>query len=664
MSERREAEGEGGCELLATKLAPPRLRAPLVPRPRLMERLDAGLDRRLTLVCAPAGSGKTTLVAAWLADRRAGGGPPYAWVSLEPEDDDPVRFWRYVLAAADGVGADAGAAASRLLQAQQPPWEAVLVAFLNALSALPERRVLVLEDYHALAAERIHEQVAWLVDHLPPTLHLVVVSRAEPPLPLARLRARGDVAEVGPADLRFRRGETRRFLAEAAPALAGEREAAILARTTGGWAAGLRLAALALQGKSGDEARRALASFGGGHRHVRDYLAAEVLAAQPEAVQEFLLRTAFLGRLTPALCDAVTGGSGAAAVLEEVERARLFVVALGEEGGRTWYRFHALFAEAVRECALQRFGEAGVRALYDRASRWHEAEGMPAEAVEAALTARAFERAAALMERVARPELMRNTYATLRRWLDALPAEVLERRPRLCFVHAVSLLFTSDRRDPAALAPVEVPLRRAEAAWAAGDGGGRPWGELSVLRSMVAFWRGDLARMGAAARAGLEELDPEENQWRGIALVFVAFDEVRAGRVAEARRLLVESLARCDAAGNVYGSCSALHMLGDVCALQGETGEAAAYYDRVLARLAETPLNPKQSAYTGGRARLGAAALAWERNDAATAERGAEEAEAVARVSGDDELWAQATLLRARIAFARGEAGDALQGLH
>jgi len=656
--------GDGGGELLSTKLAPPRLRAPLVTRRGLTERLDAGLDRRLTLVCAPAGSGKTTLVAGWLAERGAAGGPAHAWVSLEPEDDDPARFWRYVLAAAEGFGASVGGAAARLLRAQQPPWEAVLTAFLNALAALPGRCVLVLEDYHALASERIHEQVAFLVDHLPPTLHLVLVTRAEPALPLARLRARGEVAELGPDDLRFSAEETRSFLAQVAPSLAGGGDAARLARSTGGWAAGLRLAALAIQGKPDREARRSLEAFGGGHRHVRDYLASEVLATQPEPVREFLLRTAFLGRLTPALCDAVTGGSGAAALLEEVERARLFVVALGDEGGRTWYRFHALFADAVRECALQRFGDEGVRALHERASRWHEEHGMLGEAVEAALTARAFPRAAGLMERVARPELMQNTYATLRRWLDALPVEVIERRPRLCFLHAVALLFTSDRRDPAALAPVEVPLRRAEAAWESGENGGQPWGELSVLRSMVAFWRGDLPRMAAAARAGLEQLPPEESQWRGIALVFVAYLEVRAGRLGEARRLAEESRARCEAAGNVYGSCSALLMLGDVCAMRGEAGEAAAFYEQVLARLAETPLNPKQSAYTGGRARLGLAALSWDRNDAVSAARQAEEAYAIARVAGDDELWAQSSLLLARMAFARGEAGDALRELH
>jgi LuxR family transcriptional regulator, maltose regulon positive regulatory protein len=448
------------AELLRTKLAPPRLPSLLVPRQALLDRLEAGLARKLTLVVAPAGFGKSTLVPAWLAAR---GGPapspagaPAGWVSLEAGDNDPVRFWNYFFIVCRGFQPSLGKAAlSALRAAQAPALEALLTPFLNELARLAPagRRLLVLEDYHAISTPAIHESLAFLIDHLPPTLHLVLISRTQPPLPLARWRARDELSELTAAELRFSPAETGAFVKQVLLRAPAPEVLARLQARTEGWVTGLRVVALAVQNRPDPAAADSfMAGFSGGHRHVLEYLVGEVLASQPEPVQQFLLQTSGLSRLTASLCDAVINQPGSARLLERLERDNVFLVSL--EG--QWYRYHTLFAEAMHAYARSLLGEDTLRGVQLRASHWYEAHGLSPEAIEPALAAGDFERAATLAERSI--ELRgNNEAATLRRWVEQLPPDVLHVHPSLCFSYAFVMLFASGRRSPAT--PATLPAR-------------------------------------------------------------------------------------------------------------------------------------------------------------------------------------------------------------
>src|SRR5215475_3879724 len=365
--------------LVATKFHVPR--AGCVPRPCLLAGLAQGLGRGLTVVCTPAGFGKTTLLGDWVRRSRR----PVAWLSLDAGDNDPARFWRYVAAALERVCPGIDAPVMALLRGlQRPPLEAVATAVINELTALPEEAgvVLVLDDYHVIEAPPVHESIAFLLDRLPPGLRLVLSSRADPPLPLARLRARGQLAELRAADLRFTVAETAAFLQEVTGLDLSAASVAALQDRTEGWAAGVQLAALSLRGQA--DPARFIAAFAGSHRYVLDYLTEEVLARQPEPVLGFLLGTSVLDRLCGPLCDAVTGRTGSQAVLEELDRANLFVVPLDEE--RRWWRYHHLFADLLR-ARLERARPQRIPGLHRAAAAWHEQYGFADDAVRHALAA-------------------------------------------------------------------------------------------------------------------------------------------------------------------------------------------------------------------------------------------------------------------------------------
>ena len=330
--------------ILATKLHVPAPRPKGRPPPRLIERLNEGLHHKLTLISAPAGFGKTTLVSEWIA----GSGRPAAWLSLDEGDSDPTRFLAYLVAALRSVAANIGEGVSAVLQSpQSPPTESILTALLNEIAAIPETFILVLDDYHVIDAKPVDDALAFLLEHLPPCMHLVIATREDPRLPLARLRARGQMTELRAADLRFTPAETTEFLNRMMGlGLAAEDIAALETRTEG-WIAGLQLAAISMRGH--DDASGFIRSFTGSHGFVLDYLVEEVLERQPESVQTFLLRTSILERLCGPLCDAVLPGSSASgqATLEYLERANLFIVSLDNE--RRWYRYHHLFAELLRQ---------------------------------------------------------------------------------------------------------------------------------------------------------------------------------------------------------------------------------------------------------------------------------------------------------------------------
>src|SRR4051794_8043929 len=369
--------------LLETKLYLPTPRPGMVPRGRLAERLKAGSSSTLVLVSAPAGFGKTTLLAEWLAAGLATDDGVAAWVSLDAGDNVPATFWTYVVSALRKVCPSVGATALELLAAPQPPpVETVLTTVINDLGGLNHDVVLVLDDYHVVEAVEIHGGIAYLFDHRPPQLHTVIAGRADPPLPLARLRARGELVEVRAADLRFTAEETSAYLNNAMGLDIDAGGVTALEERTEGWIAALKLAALSMQGR--DDQAGFISGFTGDDRYVVDYLVEEVLQRQPDDIRDFLLRTAVLDRLHGALCDAVTGHPGGRALLQRLDRSNLFLVPLDDR--REWYRYHHLFADVLHARLLDE-QPLLVPDLHRRASHWHADRGDSASAIGHALAA-------------------------------------------------------------------------------------------------------------------------------------------------------------------------------------------------------------------------------------------------------------------------------------
>ena len=362
--------------LLETKLYLPRWRPGLVPRPRLIGRLDQAIERKLTLISAPAGFGKTTLLAEWLAAAEAGERPA-AWVSLDQSDNDPTFFFAYLITALQKVQAGVGESALSLLRSPQPPAiETLLGTLLNEIGTISHDFVLVLDDYHLIDAQPVHDGIAFLLDHLPPQMHMIIASRADPPLPLSRLRGRGELAELRASDLRFAPDEAAAFLNEVMGLDLSTQDVTALEARTEGWIAGLQLAALSMQGR--DDVAGFITAFTGNDRYIVDYLVEEVLQRQPERVRSFLLQTSVLSRLSGPLCDAVTGQQGGRAMLEALERANLFVVPLDDK--RQWYRYHHLFADVLHAHAMEEQPER-VPILHRRRTGGCEPNGLPSAAV-------------------------------------------------------------------------------------------------------------------------------------------------------------------------------------------------------------------------------------------------------------------------------------------
>ncbi|MDQ3317343.1 MAG: AAA family ATPase, partial [Actinomycetota bacterium] len=406
--------------ILATKLYVPPPRPKGVLRPRLIERLNEGLDRRLTLLSAPAGFGKTTLVGEWLSSCPQ----PSAWLSLDEGDNDPTRFLAYLVAALQTVAADIGEGVLGALQSPQPPpTESILTALLNEIATAPDDFVLVLDDYHVIDAKPVDDALAFLIEHLPPRVHLVIATREDPNLPLARLRGRGQLGELRAADLRFNPSEAAEFLEGVMGLSLSAEDIAALEDRTEGWIAGLQLAALSMRGR--EDVAGFIRAFAGDNRYVVDYLVEEVLQRQPERVRSFLLQTSILERLSGPLCDAVTGQEGSNALLEALERGNLFVVPLDDR--RHWFRYHHLFADVLRARLMEEQPDR-LTTLHRRASEWYERNGSPTDAIRHALAAEDFERAAGLVE-LAALEMLGSSQETLYRWLMALPDEVVRARP-------------------------------------------------------------------------------------------------------------------------------------------------------------------------------------------------------------------------------------------
>ncbi|HEX9374106.1 MAG TPA: hypothetical protein VF897_24045, partial [Roseiflexaceae bacterium] len=602
----------------------------------------------------------------WVADRRARGDlPPVAWVSLDSGDNDPIRFWRYVLTACRTLEADLEQAAVALLATPASPFapaplEPVLTSFLNAVSRLLGRGILVLEDYHVITEPRIHETVAFVLDHLPATVHVVLLTRGEPPLPLARWRARNELHEVGTADLRFSPDEAATFFQQALAFPLTAEAMRQLDTHLEGWPAGLRLITLALQGHIPEQQiEQALATFVGNHRHLVEYLVTEVLDAQPKALQNFLLQTSVLSRLTGSLCDAVTGRTDSARLLETVERAGLFLLPLG--GSVPWYRYQTFFAEAMQHEARRRLGEDALRACSSRASAWYEQHGMLADSVDAALAAGAGTRAAVLMERFIELQPLAEYYElyTLQRWLVQLPEAVLHAAPALCFAYASVLVFgsASDQLAPPILTQVELLLERAEQGWHSSDNVPR-LGDVLAFRALLAVRQGAIAKAATLARQALVQLPAADRfaKSRVICLGIVGEDARQAGQLDVARQLILEAHALCAATSNRPGLRVITLALAEVCRGQGELHQAAAHYHQVL-------VDAEDDVTDRAKALVGLAQLAFEWNDLDAAARDAQAALDLGQQLADLAIEAHASLVLARVQHARGQTTPALQRL-
>jgi LuxR family maltose regulon positive regulatory protein len=432
--------------LLQTKLYIPPPRPELIARPRLIEQLNAGLHRKLMLISAPAGFGKTTLVSGWIRHT----GLPIAWLFLDKDDNDLTRFLSYLIAALQKVQASPpvsskqapGQAALAMLSAAQPqppPIEAILTALINEIASVPTTFTLALDDYHLIQAQPIHDALTFLLDHLPSNLHLVIITRADPPLPIARLRGRGQLVELRQSDLRFTLEEAAEFLNQVMDLHLSAEDVAALGARTEGWIVGLQLAALSLQDRA--DSHEFIATFSGEHHYVLEYLTEEVVRRQPGPVQRFLVQTSILDRLCGPLCDAVTDGSGSGAMLAHLLHRNLFILPLDDE--HHWYRYHHLFADLLNG-HLRRSRLGDILELHRRAALWHEENGYTSQAVQHALAAQDYQLASRMIVNNWRRMFHQGWVNTAVRWLESLPPELVRRSPPLGIAYCWTLFVRGD----------------------------------------------------------------------------------------------------------------------------------------------------------------------------------------------------------------------------
>ncbi|HLZ23482.1 MAG TPA: LuxR C-terminal-related transcriptional regulator [Ktedonobacterales bacterium] len=656
--------------LLATKLHMTHSRTLLVPRSRLITQLEQSVERLLTVVIAPAGFGKTTLLSQWIADSDT----PATWLSLEPADNEPVRFLTYLIAAIQRLNPQAGIAALSLLRAPQPvPPESILAVLINDLTAsMSGPCILVLDDYHAITTERIHRAMRFLIEHLPPQLHVVLATRADPPLPLARLRASGQLVELRGADLRFTADEAATFLTSVMGLPLSAADIAALADTTEGWIAGLQLAALSMRGQ--DDLSGFITALTGNSRYILEYLTEEVLSRQSDDVQLFLLHTSVLDRLCGPLCDALTGKSDGQAMLERLEAANLFLISLDQE--RRWYRYHHLFADVLRN-RLRQMQPDRIPVLHRLAARWCEENGLSFGAIHHALAGQDFEWAARLIEQRADTMLWkRGEVLTLQGWLESLPDATLRASPRLCLSYAWLLLWSGqvDAVEPLLRAAVthmrgreETPLSLHSESWETvgqeDEARAALVGEIATIQSELARIQGNLPMAIARARKALAILPdtPRRVEMRGISLGILAGAYHTSGDVVAASEVYAEAGSSMQSSGQIV---PALIAFGYLILLQTKLGrlhQAADTYRRTLRLAVE---QRAQALPPLGVAAISMGGVLREWNDLDVAERHVREGIAHCQQwAGLADVTLDGYLSLARICQARGDGEAALDAI-
>ncbi len=570
--------------ILATKLYIPPPRSKVVLRPCLIERLNEGLRSgcKLTIISASAGFGKTTLVSEWVT----GCGQPVAWLSLDEGDNEYLRFLAYLVAALQTLAPKIGAGALAALQAPQPPFiESILTALLNEITTISDNFILVLDDYHTLDSEPVDQILTFLIEHQPPQMHLIIATREDPHLPLARLRVRGQLTELRAADLRFTPAEAADFLNQVMDLNLRDADIAALEARTEGWIAGLQLAALSMQGRS--DTAGFIQAFTGSHRFVLDYLAGEVLERQPERVRNFLLQTAILERLSGSLCDAVTAEEGGRGMLETLERDNLFVVPLDDQ--RQWYRYHHLFAEVLLAHA-QEEQPSQIPLLHKRASAWYEQNNLPAEAIRHALAARDFARAADLIEKIY-PAMDANFQSgTWLGWVRKLPDEVVRARPVLSFEYARALMDRGEfEAGKSWLEDTEQRLEdSADGMIVVDEAQFRTLPvKIALAHSNHAQVQGDIGGAVKYAKLALE-LSPEEDSYsHAMAAVTLGMAYLSRGDLDGAKRALSVWMNYCQKVGNIIFAIATGAYLAGIMVAQGRLREAERTYQQSI-QLAST----------------------------------------------------------------------------
>lgn len=648
-------------DLLITKFTIPPVRARLLPRAPLIERLNQSAALHVALLSAGAGYGKTMLLAAWANQFPR----PVAWLSLDRLDNDPLRFWTAVLAALHTRFAAVAEPALAQMQSPHPPQLVpLLTALINDIATADEEITLVMDDYHVIDEPSIHASLQFLLEHAPACLHLVLSSRVDPPLALSWLRARGQMDELRDSDLRVSEQEAASFLQQVMGVHLSVEDERRLAQRTEGWLAGLQLAALSLAKR--EDAGAWVSAFSGSQRLILDYLQEEILARQATAVRRFLLRVCILPRLNAKLCQAVTGNPASQEMLETLERANLFVTPLDEH--RRWYRLHDLFREALL-ARLQVTRPELAPTLYERAAAWYEQQGLLSDAVEAALKAGAFTRAVGLIERSIDRRGFRNAYHTLCRWLGQLPEGIMQAQPTLSFWYALSTMFTSLRRTPAAWAHIERSLLWAEQGFAAQEQR-EHLGEAWELHAELAFFQDDLANTLALGQQATPLLSAQSLMYATNRLVS-GLEQLFSGNLEMAWQSYLDGRQRSENLGSLTGTLGAWLLLGEACMARGELHEAARYCRQALASADDDPQRVEQQLMTatGGRepfflswAYHNLARLSYEWNDLTTAQDYLAQADELGEdPAGVVHLLTSGGLIRARLLYRLGETAQAAQ---
>lgn len=637
--------------ILATKLYIPPPRPKIVLRPQLTERLNEGVHSKLTLISAPAGFGKTTLVSEWIASC----GRPTAWLSLDEGDNDPARFMIYLIAALQTIAPNIGIGVLKTLRSPQPPpTESILTALLNDITIASDDFILVLDDYHVIDSKPVDNALTFLLEHLPPQMHLIITTREDPQLPLARFRVRNQLTELRVADLRFASSEAAEFLNRVMGLNLSAEDIAALEARTEGWIAGLQLAAISMRGQ--EETASFIKSFTGSHHFVLDYLVEEVLGQQSERIQRFLRRTSILDRLCGSLCDAVLLDSSLAGqeTLEYLERANLFLVPLDNE--RYWYRYHHLFAELLRQRLHQSSATSmeDVTELHRRASIWYEDNGLEIEAFHHAVAANDVERAERLIEGEGMPLQFRGAGVPILNWLESLPKTALDTRPSLWVTYASALIMTGQ------ITLVEEKLQAAEAALATTllntEQEGRNTdliGRIASMRATLAVIQHNVEAIITQSRRALEFLHPDNLRLRTATTWTLGYAYQLQGDRDAASRAYAEVIALSRSFGDSIYTMAATVNLGQIQEADNQLSLASKTYRRVLQLAGDPPQPIASEAY------IGLARIAYQWNDLDTAQDHAQQCLQLARQMEGVDTFASYGVFLARLKLAQRDVAGA-----
>ena len=641
--------------LLRTKFYIPPTQPTLVRRSRLTNLINGSMARKLTVLSAPPGFGKTTLLSEWVPSSQR----PVAWLWLEEADNDPSRFWSYFIAALQTLQEDLGQDSLTLLhsegrQALSLHFEAVITTLLNSISDFPNEFALVLDDYHRINDPAIHQGLIYLIDHLPRKMHILLTSRVDPPMPLARLRASGELLELRSEDLRFTSQEAATFLNQMMDLNLTSTQVTALEARTEGWIAGLQLAAISLQ--RNEDAGHFIDSFTGSHRFILDYLVDEVLNRKSESVQSFLLQTSVLERLTGPLCNSLTGMNNGQEMLRQLEEANLFIIPMDIE--RRWYRYHHLFADLLRR-RLQDLKPDQVQGLHQRACAWFEREGLLPEAIDHALAMHDFEKAAQLVESAAETQRQRGEIATLTGWVNALPPSIRHNHPALCLAYARALVDTA--QNLAIEAYIEDAETGLETEGSSSDRASDCLrGQVAALRAYLAMIRHQYADAIDLSRRAQQLLGEDDAQWRSFVGLILAGAYRFTNDWAAAASAYLEASELSHAVSDMVNALLALGLRGEVLEAQGDLHQAAVQFDQVL-QLAREHAIP--NAPVTGYALVGFGRVSYEWNDLDSAERYVQDGLECGKRANIQDLSLRGCLALARIRQARGDLDGALGAL-